>query len=131
MSSKVDSVSIPVIEEELRLGRETVETGKVQVHTVPQERTETVTQALLRTDVTVERVPKDVEIDSIPSVRDEGDTIVVPVVEERLVRKLFLVEEVRLVRRASTEDIDQQITLRSQQVVVEREESSGDPSTKE
>lgn len=131
MPDKVDSVSIPVVEEELKLGREAVETGRVEVRTVPEERTETVTQALLKTDVLVERVPREEEIDAIPPVRDEGDTIVVPVVEERLVKKLFLIEEVRLSRRASTEDFDQQIKLRSQRVVVERQESSGEPSTKE
>src|SRR5215208_5909049 len=103
MRTKVDSVSIPVIEEELKLDRETVETGKVRVRTKPEERVETVTEPLLRTEVIIERVAKDEEIDAIPALRDEGDTVVVPVVEERLVKKLFLVEEVRLSRRASGE----------------------------
>ena len=131
MNNKVETVSIPVIEEELKLGRETVVTGRVRARTVPEERTETVTEPLLRTDVVVERIPLDREVEEIPSVRDEGDVIVVPVVEERVVKKLFVVEEVRLSRRASTEDVDQQIELRSGRVVVEREGSSGDPRTQD
>jgi uncharacterized protein (TIGR02271 family) len=131
MSDRAETVSIPVIEEELRLSRETVETGRVRVRTVAEERTENISEPLLQTDVIIERVPKDVELNEMPAIRDEGDSIVVPVVEERFVKKLFLIEELRLTRRASTRDIDQQIKLRSQQVVVEREESSGDPSAKE
>jgi stress response protein YsnF len=129
MRTKVESVSIPVIEEELKLDREAVQTGRVRVHTTPEERIETVSESLLRTEVRIERVQKNEEIDAIPPLRDEGDTVVVPVVEERLVRKLFLVEEVRLKRRVATEEINQQIKLRSQRVDVERTESSGEPPT--
>jgi stress response protein YsnF len=131
MSTEVESVSIPVIEEELKLDRESVETGRVRVRTVPEEHTEKITESLLRTDVLIERVPKDERIDAIPPVREEGDTVVVSVVEERLVKKLFLVEEVRLSRRASNQDIEQPVKLRSQHVVVEREESSGEPHQQE
>lgn len=121
MSTEVDFVSIPVIEEELTLARKTLETGRVRVRTVPQERTDHVSEPLSRTDIVVEHVPRDEEIERIPPLRDEDGTIVVSVVEERLVKRLFLVEEVRLTRRTSTKLIDQEITLRSQHVVVERE----------
>lgn len=131
MAEEVETATIPVVEEQLTLGRETVESGVVRVRTVPEERIEAVTEPILRTEVVIERVPKDEEIQAVPAVREEEETIIVPVVQERLVRKLFLVEEVRLSRRASREDIDQQIKLRSQRVVVEREESSGEPSTQE
>ena len=47
MSSKVESVSIPVVEEEVRLRREPVETGRVRVRAVAEERTETASEALL------------------------------------------------------------------------------------
>jgi stress response protein YsnF len=125
MSSEVESVTIPLVEEELRLGRETLQTGRVRVRTVPERRTEAVSQELRRTDVRVERVPRNEEVAQIPAVREEGDSLVVPVVEERLVKRLFLVEEVRLTRRASTEQVDQEIELRSQRVVVERHQTGG------
>lgn len=125
MSDEVEAASIPVVEEELKIDRREVETGRVRVRTVPEEQTRVVSDRLLRTDVTVERVPKDEEIDAVPPVRDEGETVVVPVVEERLVKRLFLVEEVRLTRRASTEEFEQPVQLRSERVVVEREPSGG------
>jgi stress response protein YsnF len=125
MSDEVEAASIPVVEEELKIDRREVETGRVRVRTVPEEQTCVVSDRLLRTDVTVERVPKDEEIDAVPPVRDEGETVVVPVIEERLVKRLFLVEEVRLTRRASTEEFEQPVQLRSERVVVEREQSGG------
>jgi stress response protein YsnF len=125
MSDEVEAASIPVVEEELKIDRREVETGRVRVRTVPEEQTRVVSDRLLRTDVTVERVPKDEEIDAVPPVRDEGETVVVPVIEERLVKRLFLVEEVRLTRRASTEEFEQPVQLRSERVVVEREPSGG------
>ena len=131
MSSDVESVSIPVLEEEVKLGREPVETGRVRVRTVTEERTEAVSEALLHTNVVVERMPIDREIDAVPPVREEGEALVVPVVEERLVKKLFLVEEVRLVRRASTEEFKQPVKLRSQRAIVERENKSGEAPPEE
>lgn len=125
MGSELETVTIPVVEEELKLGRETVETGRLQVRTVPEERTETIRAPLLRNQVDVERVPFDQEVTQLPPIREEGETTVIPVVEERLVKRLFLIEEVRLSRRQSTEQVEQKIKLRSQHVVVEREESSG------
>lgn len=131
MSSEVETVAIPVIEEELSLHRETVETGRVRVRTVPSERSVAIDEPLHRSDVVVERTPIDREISGTPDVREEGDTLIVPVVEERLVKRLFLVEEVRLTRRASTQHFEQTVNLRSQQVVVEREDESGHLVNKE
>ncbi|HEX8839103.1 MAG TPA: YsnF/AvaK domain-containing protein [Sphingomicrobium sp.] len=131
MSSKVESVAIPVVEEQLRLDRETVETGRVRVTTVPEERTETISEPVIRSDVIVERVARNEEVESVPPIRQEGETMVVPVVEERLVKKLFLVEEVRLSRRTTSETVEQEIKLRSQRAVVEREEPGGNTQQEE
>jgi stress response protein YsnF len=126
MRNEVESASIPVLEEELKLDRRQVETGRVRVRTVPAEHTIMASDRLLRTTVTVERVALEEEIDDIPPVREEGEMLVVPIVEERLVKRLFLIEEVHLTRRASTEEIEQPVQLRSQCVIVERDQSSGD-----
>jgi stress response protein YsnF len=131
MSNEVEAASIPVVEEELTVDRREVETGRVRVRTIPEERTVVASERLLRTDVVVEHVPVDREIDQAPPVREEGETIIVPVIEERLVKRLFLVEEVRLTRRASTEQFDQPVQLRSQRVSIEREQSGGGADHKE
>ena len=131
MDEKTGSVAIPVVEEELRIGRREVETGRIRVRTVTEERTETASDRLLHTDVEVDRVPINREIDQLPTIREEGDEMIVPIVEERLVKRLFLVEEVRLRRRVTEEQFEHPVTLRSQRVVVERQEGSGEVPHKE
>jgi len=56
----------------------------------------------------------------MPAVRDEGDTIVIPIVEEVLVieRRLLLKEEVRVRRVRSTERHQETVTLRHHEAVV-------------
>jgi stress response protein YsnF len=58
----------------------------------------------------------------MPAIREEGETIVVPVVEEVLVveRRLVLKEEVRIRRVRSTERHQERVTLRRQEAAVNR-----------
>ena len=55
-------------------------------------------------------------------VRHEGDVMVVPVVQERLVTRteLVLVEEIRLTRRREVTQAEAKVVLRREHVVVER-----------
>ena len=128
---------IPLVEEQVHVDKREVETGRVRVRTVTDERLARVRDELVHGRVEVDRVPLDVPVDQIPDVRTEGDTIIVPVVEEVLVveKRLILKEEVRIRRLADVEPIDQEVTLRSQHAVVEREDLTGrgdshDPKTR-
>jgi hypothetical protein len=103
-----------------------VETGRVRVRTVTDERVETASARLLHSDVEVDRVPINREIAELPTIREEGDLLIVPVVEERLVKRLFLVEEVHVRRHVTAEEFAHPVRLRSQRVVVERQESGGE-----
>lgn len=117
-----DHMVVPVIAEELDVSRRVVTTGVVRVHKLVQERTELVDEALLREEVVVERVPMDRVVDTIPTTYSEGDTLVIPVVEEVLVveKRMLLKEEVRITKRAVRESSPQEVTLRSERVEVER-----------
>ncbi len=101
-----ESLTIPVAAEELVASTREVEHGRVRirkrVETVPQE----VTVAVMHDEVDVERVPIGREVDVAPAVRHDGDTMVVPVVEEVLVveKRLRLVEEVRITTRRVGEE---------------------------
>jgi uncharacterized protein (TIGR02271 family) len=108
--------------EEVSFARETVETGRVRVRVVTREHDEAVEVPLTKESVEVERVAIGREIDAIPPPREEGDTIVVPVVEEVVVtqRKLVLKEELRLKRVRHTEQHRETVTLRRQEAAVER-----------
>ena len=125
---QIENVSVPVIEEELEVGKRRVEGDRVSVRTIPRERTEVVEQPLESMEVEIERIAIDREIDTAPEIRNDGDTMIIPIVEERLVveKRLFLREEVHVHRRRVVTQFRQNVTLRSQEVVVERREAASD-----
>ena len=133
MADEQESIAIPLVEERVTVGKRVVETGSVRVRTLLEERSEVAGADLLREKVSVERVARNEEVAAVPPIREEDGVTIVPVVEERLVveKKLFLVEEIRLVRRSVTERLEMPVTLRAQRAVVEREESSGEPQKQE
>ena len=117
-----DPDTLRLLGEEVSFGKERVETGRVRVRVVTQEHEEAVDVPLTRERVEVERVAIGRDIEAIPPRRQEGDTLVVPVVEEVVVvrRKLVLKEEVRLKLVRSTEQHRENVILRRQEAVIER-----------
>jgi len=118
-----DELVVPVIEEWLEIGREQVDTGRTlrlrkQVEEVPAH----VREPVNTTMVDVQRVPVGRVVDEPPAVRHEGDVMVVPVIQERLVtrKELVLVEEIRLTRRQLVTQAESDVVLRRERVVVER-----------
>jgi hypothetical protein len=72
--------------------------------------------------VEVERVALDQEVETPPPVRQEGDLVVVPVLEERLVvvRRLFVTEEIRFRIAVEEEAVTLSLPLARQEVSVTR-----------
>ena len=116
---------VPIIEESLEVGKRQVETGRVRVRTSVETHQELAEAELERSDVQVERVRIGRVVDSAPRVREEGDKLIIPVTEERLVitKELVLVEELHLRRQVTVEQFEQPVDLRRTRAVVEREES--------
>lgn len=113
---------VPVVEEQLRVGKRVVETGRVRVTKTVSEHEEVVDQPLMREEYDVERVTVDEFVDGPVGPRYEGETLVVPVLEEVLVveKRLVVREELRLTRRRTEERNPQRIKLLSEEVAVER-----------
>jgi uncharacterized protein (TIGR02271 family) len=118
-----ERVVVPVVAEELRVGKRTVETGVVRVRKLVREHEELVEPTVMREEVQVERVPVGRVVDAIPEPRHEGDTLVIPVLEEVLVveKRVMLKEEVRVTWRTVEERSPQRVVLRSEEIVVERD----------
>ena len=125
---RTEQIRVPVIEEELEVGKRRVESARVSVRTIPRERDELVEQPLESMEVEIERVAIDRQIDTAPEIRNDGETLIIPVVEERLVveKRLFLREEIHVHRRRTVTQFRQSVTLRSQEVIVERRDAAGD-----
>jgi uncharacterized protein (TIGR02271 family) len=115
--------AIPLMEERLSIEKRKVETGRVRVRVTIEERDETVTEELLRDELQIERVPKNVRLTEQPRVRLEGSTTIVPVVEEVVVieKVLMLVEEIHISRRAVAEVTEIPVRLRAERATVERD----------
>jgi len=118
------AVRMPVMQEQLQVDKRVVDTGGVRIHKRVHTHEEEAALALMQEDLQVERVPigKPVEDGSAPRMREEGDTIVIPVLEERLVvsKQLVLKEELRVTRTRTPRHESHTEVLRSEEVEVER-----------
>ena len=119
---------IPVIAETLDVGRRELH-GAVRIRKIVHENPITVDEMLRDERVSVERVPIGRRVDGPVGIRYEGDVMIVPIVEERLVveKRLVLTEEIRVRREVGVRHEPQRVTLRQEQVLVER----FDPKTRE
>ncbi|MEA3009682.1 MAG: hypothetical protein QOJ91_1374 [Sphingomonadales bacterium] len=124
MEQAEEVAAIPLVEERLEVGKRQVESGRIKVRVAVDSREETVAAELARDEVEIRRVPRNVAVADLPGVRLEGDTTIIPVVEEQLVveKRLVLVEEIYVVRRTRTEVEEIPVLLRSERAEVEREE---------
>jgi len=122
-----ERIVVPIVAEELEIGKRRVETGRVRLRTVVTERQETVDVPLEREEVEVERVEINQFVDQAPAARREGGDLVIPLVEEVLVveKRLRLKAEVRVRLRKTAVREPQQVTLRSEEIAIERIATDG------
>lgn len=115
--------TIPVVEEQAFVERREVATDHVRVRTVVEAKQTDVVARLSREELLVERRKVEREVASPPAPVEEGDTLIVSLVEERLVmeKRLFVVEELVIRRVAHTEDVHIPTTLKTMRVVVEQD----------
>ena len=121
-SNATNEAVVPVAEERLDVGTRRIETDSgIRVHKTVDERVQLIDEPLTKDELSVERVPVDRYVDEPVSVRYEGDTMVVPVLEEVLVveKRLLLKEEVRITRRTQEYRNPQRVTLRREHAEVE------------
>jgi stress response protein YsnF len=114
--------TIPIVEEELRLDKREVVTGRVRVRTVVDVVEEMARASLDEETVEVTRVPVDRVVDEAPGIRTEDDVTIVPILEEVLVveKRLVLKEELHIRRQTRSEEVQVPVQLRKQRAVVER-----------
>lgn len=109
--------TIEIVHEDLRVEKQAVETGRVSVRTSVTEHDETVALLLRQQDVSVERVSVGRVVSEAPAIRQEGDTVIIPILEEILVveKRLVLKEELHI-RTDTTERLERRtVTLRTEQ----------------
>lgn len=123
-----ESVRIPLAAERVVVGTRVRRTGVVRVSTRVERRTTVVDPPLRRQRIEIRRRRVDRFVDRPPEVRREGDTLIVPIVEEVLTTRLKIVEEVAITLRRSMERRPQRVELRRETAIVERLASNERPS---
>lgn len=118
---------IPVIAEEVQVSREQRTTGKVRIHKEVREEEQWIDEPGFRDQVDVERIPVHKVIDTPAEVRYEGDTMIIPVMEEVVIveKRLFLKEEIRVTKHREEIREPKSVKLKKEEVKVERAKSSG------
>jgi hypothetical protein len=123
-SDLASEVVFPLVEEFVELTAREVETGRVRISTRVEQYEHAIDASAWVEEVTVERVPIHRVLGPAdhPEVREIGNTLIIPVLEETLVleKKLVLREEVRLTRTRKEVRREEQVPLRRQYAVVER-----------
>lgn len=111
---------IPRVEEELTVDKRSRQTGRVRIRKSATQREVPIETTLLEEGYEVERVERNARVSSPPQPRREGNTVVYPVIEERLVKQLVLVEEIRITPRRRRRPFEQKVSLRSEEVEISR-----------
>lgn len=126
-----EPLKVPVVREEVQVDKRVVDTGRgVRIHKTVAEHPCHIDEGLMRDELEISHVPVDriVPLDAAPATRYEGDTLVVPILEEVLVveRRVRIKEEVRITRTRREEHHAETVMLKSEQVSVERFDEAGD-----
>jgi uncharacterized protein (TIGR02271 family) len=117
-----EPATIPLVHETLHVERRAVATDQVRVRTVTDEVAVSHTAEIEEGEIEIERLAVERPVDAVPAPYEEDGVWVVPVVAERLVveKRLFVVEELRIRRRAVTRTVPVEDTVRQQRAVIER-----------
>jgi len=128
VSESVDDAKLSLAAEELVVGKEAVETGRLRVDKHTHTREAVVDENLLSERAEIETIPIGIQVFEMPSIRQEGETTIIPIVEEVLhtERRLILKEEVRITRRRTIERFHDRVTLRYQEAVISRVQGATD-----
>ena len=127
LSTGREENTVPVIEEELVTGSRVVKTGSVRVRKEVERIRKLIEMPVIRDVIRVDRVPINRVVSSMPETREDGDTLVVPVVEEEIVvqKRLVLKEEIRIQRKRVKEPASKTVTVGREHATVERVDAEG------
>jgi stress response protein YsnF len=127
MPEDTGRTSIPIVEERATIEKQVVPTSRVRITSAVEQRLEMLRDELVAHTVDVERVAINREVDAPPGIRREGDVLIIPVVEQRLVveKRWFVTEELHVHRREHSEAVEIPVELRSTRVSIERAEVPG------
>ncbi len=117
------AAAIPIIKEEVIVGKKTVETGRITVEKRVGFTDRVIELPLTETHYEEKRVTFNHQVDELPKTRTEGDTLIIPVVREEIVmtKRIVLLEEIHLTKVVSREDRSETVRLHQESITIKRE----------
>ena len=114
--------TVPLVEEKLDVHRREITTDHVRVQTFTEQQDVLVQTTVELGRLAVERVRVEREVAEAPPPRQEGDVLIVSLVEERpvVMTQLFVVEELHISRGTFQQAVSTPATLRKTRATVER-----------
>lgn len=122
VSAKDSEQVIPVIREEVVTGTKVVKKASILIRRIINTEEVTVDIPVKSDHYETEHIPKNEFVDSRPEIRQEGETTIIPVIKEVLVKKLLLTEEIRITRKVQFKERAKKITLKKEEVKITRKE---------
>jgi len=112
---------IPLAEERLDVQTRPVDLGEVRIHKTVEEVEEIQRGPLNHEEVQIERVKVNRPVEAPEERRQEGEWLVIPIMEEVLVvkKQLVVTEEIRIRKQVVAEEHEVRETVRREQVTVE------------
>lgn len=110
---------IPLAEERATIDKRVVERLGARVHLRTHEEEVPYTETLRRESVEVKRVPVNEIVETVPASREGDGVLIVPIVEEVLVKRFRVVEELHIHTRNETVEVSDAVTLRRQEAIVD------------
>lgn len=121
------SETLPLAKEQAEIIKHRHVDAKIQVSRTTHTRQEALASELMQEEVHITHIPfnKRLADDEIPQMRQEGDLLIIPVIEEEveIVRRKVLKEEIHILKNTTSEKYTQNVTLRHQEVTIIKDEN--------
>nr|WP_024966726.1 YsnF/AvaK domain-containing protein [Pantoea sp. IMH] len=116
---------MPLAEEEVTLSKQREVDSRLRLERTTHSVDKLLEAELTRDEVHIEHVAKNqlLTSDDSPQVRQEGEVLIIPVIEEQveIIRRKVLKEEIHIHKRTKTELFRESVTLRNQEVTITKE----------
>ena len=114
---------VPLAEEELTVDKRWVKEGEVIVHKTVESIPQSVPVDLAYEEVSIERVPVNrlFNEEERPQQRQEGDTLIIPVLEEQpvVIKRYLLREEIRITKKRAVRHQELDGTIRREHLQID------------
>lgn len=118
--------TLPLAEERVEISKKKVIDRRVQISRTTVTDEKIVEAELIREEAVINRIAKNevIQADAIPTARQEGDIYIIPVIREEveIIRRQVLVEEIHVKKVQTTENFQESILLRRQELDISTDE---------